>query len=193
MYSLSLSFLSFRSLAACMIAKTSASNTSLFFPRQAPHLTHPPSLQKAAAAPASPLSNLDPSVHIVSDLSYLYQLLSRHATTAEHLLQIDQAPSNHCWRCGSGERQSRYHLFVKCRRWGPQIRRLWQRIGKGCGESVAPSVRGLFNDARATPAVPEFPEDTRVGRVPDLVLLVGGPDDEEDEMEEIELWALVEE
>ena len=57
-----------------------------------------------------------------------YQLLSGHAATAEHLMRVGQAQSNLCWWCGRGERQSRYRLFVRCQRWGPEIRRLWQRI-----------------------------------------------------------------
>ena len=56
----------------------------------------------------------------------------------------------------------------------------------------APSVRLLFKDARATPALLEFLEDTRVGRMPGRVL-VGGPDLGEEEMEEVELWAPEEE
>ena len=50
-----------------------------------------------------------------------YQLLSGHAATAEHVVRIGQAPSNKCWSCGSGERQSRYHLLVRCQRWTPEI------------------------------------------------------------------------
>ena len=53
-----------------------------------------------------------------------YQLLFGHAATAEHLARIGQTPSSECWWHGSGERQSRYHLFVRCRRWVPEIRRL---------------------------------------------------------------------
>ena len=52
-----------------------------------------------------------------------------------------------------------------------------------------PSVHFLFRDARATPAVLEFLEDTRVGQMPSRVLLAGGPDVEEDGMEEVALWA----
>ena len=61
---------------------------------------------------------------------------------------------------------------------------------KGCewGGPRAPSVRLLFRDARATPALLEFLEDTRVGRIPGWVLLAGGPDSEKGEMEEVELW-----
>ena len=61
-----------------------------------------------------------------------YQLLSEHAATAEHLRRIGQARAFRCWWCGSGESQTRFHLFVKYRRWGPEIRRLWKRVEKDC-------------------------------------------------------------
>ena len=38
----------------------------------------------------------------------------------------------------------------------------------------------------------EFLEETRVGRMPERVLLAGGADVEEEELEGIELWALEE-
>ena len=123
-----------------------------------------------------------------------YQLLSGHAATAKHLRRVGQSPTDRCWWCGSGEKQTRSHLLVKCRRWGPEIRRLWKRVEMDCGwgSPRAPSVRLLFRDTRATPAL-EFLEDTRVGRMPDRVLLAGGPYLGEGEMEEVELWAPEEE
>ena len=117
-----------------------------------------------------------------------YQLLSGHAATAEHLRRVGQAATDRCWWRGSGERQTRYHLFVKCMRWSPEIRRLWQRVGVDCGRTRAPAVRHLFNDARATPAVLEFLEDTRVGRMPGQILIAGGPDLEEEDLEVISPW-----
>ena len=38
-------------------------------------------------------------------------------------------------------------------------------------------------------AVLEFLESTRVGRLPCRILLAGGPDVDEDELEKVELWA----
>ena len=61
-----------------------------------------------------------------------YQLLMGHAATAEYLMRVGQSPSSKCWWCGSGERQSRYHLFIRFRRWAPEIRRLWQRAERNC-------------------------------------------------------------
>ena len=93
------------------------------------------------------------------------------------------------------EVQTRFHLFARCRRWGPEIRRLWQRVQRDCelGGPRAPSVHRLFGDARATPAVLEFLEDTRVGRMPGRVIFAGGPDVDENDLEEIVMWAPEEE
>ena len=68
---------------------------------------------------------------------------------------------------------------------------MWKRVEIDCkwGTPRAPSVRVLFRDARAAPALLEFLEDTRVGRVPGRVLLTGGPDVGEDDLQEIVLWA----
>ena len=70
---------------------------------------------------------------------------------------------------------------------------MWQRVERDCEwESPrAPSVRLLFRDARATPAVLEFLSDTRVGRMPGLALF--GVQEEESGLEEIELVAQGEE
>ena len=48
-------------------------------------------------------------------------------------------------------------------------------------------VRFLFRDARATPALLEFLEGTKVGQMPEMILLTGGLVEDEDELEEIEL------
>ena len=57
------------------------------------------------------------------------------------------------------------------------------------GGPRAPSVRLLFRDVRAMPAVLELLKDTRVGRMPGRVLLAGGLDVDEEELEEVVLWA----
>ena len=98
-------------------------------------------------------------------------------------MRVGQAQSDLCWWCGSGERQTRFHLFARCRRWDPEIRRLWQRIKVDCRWSGAPSVRQLFGDERAVPTVLEFLEDTIVGKMPGRILMAGGPDLEEEELE----------
>ena len=69
---------------------------------------------------------------------------------------------------------------MKCKRWGPEIRKLWQRVQIDCESGGAPSVRRLFGDERATQAILEFLENTRVGKMPNRILSAGGPGLEED-------------
>ena len=57
------------------------------------------------------------------------------------------------------------------------------------GTSRAPSVRTLFKDPRAIPAVLEFLQDTKAGQMPSQILLRGGIEVEEEDLEDIELWA----
>ena len=58
-----------------------------------------------------------------------YQLLSGHAATAPHLESIGQVRSGGgCWWCKSGQRQSRFHLFFRCRRWRAEINEMWQKV-----------------------------------------------------------------
>ena len=70
---------------------------------------------------------------------------------------------------------------------------MWQRVEKDCEwESPrAPSVRPLFRDERATPALLEFLGGTRVGKMPSLGLM--GVVEEGSELEEIVLWPADEE
>ena len=53
-----------------------------------------------------------------------YQLLPGHAAIAQHLVRVGQAQNECCWWCGSDEKQSRHHLFIRCQRWMPEIKRL---------------------------------------------------------------------
>ena len=52
----------------------------------------------------------------------------------------------------------------------------------------ATAVRLLFWDARATPALLEFREDTKVARMPSQILLAGVSVEDENELEELVLW-----
>ena len=116
-----------------------------------------------------------------------YQLLSGHAAIAPHLRRVGQATSDSCWWCGSGERQTRLHLFSRCHRWTPEIRELWRRVEAECETGPrAPSVRRLFRDPRATPAALDFLRDTRVGKMPGLALYGVR---EEELGRAVELWA----
>ena len=42
--------------------------------------------------------------------------------------KIHMIQSSECWWCGSGERQSRFHLIARCRAWSSQARAMWKRI-----------------------------------------------------------------
>ena len=97
-----------------------------------------------------------------------YQLLSGHAAIGSFLHDRMSGPQrldfDECWWCRCGKRQSRHHLFVECKIWTPQIRTLWQRVGKDCGweHLRASALRWLWKDG-AVGAVVEFLESTRVG------------------------------
>ena len=97
-----------------------------------------------------------------------FQLLSGHAAIGSFLHDRMSGPqrldSDECWWCKGGKRQSRHHLFVECKSWTPQIRTLWQRVGKDCGweHPRAPALRWLWKDD-AVGAVVEFLESTKVG------------------------------
>ena len=48
--------------------------------------------------------------------SWFYQLFFRYAVVADHLKRIGQVEGEDYFWCGIVERQTRFHLFVKCRR-----------------------------------------------------------------------------
>ena len=118
-----------------------------------------------------------------------YQLLSGHAAVAEHLKRVGQMQSDRCFWCGTGERQTRFHLFVKCRRWKPEIEEMWKKIKDETAWGGAPTVRKLFGDERCVGALLEFLDKTKVGKMPSRILLAGGPDLEEEELESLSLLA----
>ena len=104
--------------------------------------------------------------------SRFFQLLSGHTAVGPHLVEKTKTiQSDKCWWCGSGERQWRHRLFVKCRAWAAQIKELWRSIGKACEwkHPRAPTVRLLFQNERANPAVLTFLRDTMVGGMVALV------------------------
>ena len=117
-----------------------------------------------------------------------YQLLSGHTAIGPHLKRSGQATDDGCWWGGSGESQTRHHLFIKCWRWMSEIRQLWQKMERDCEWRTrrGPSVRLLFRDERAIPAVLEFLGKTRVGKMSGLALL--GAEEEGSDLCEIEMW-----
>ena len=58
------------------------------------------------------------------------------------------------------------------------------------GWGGAPSIRKLFRNEKNVPAIMEFLEKTKVGKMPSRVLLAGGPDLEEEEMDGYSLQIL---
>ena len=97
-----------------------------------------------------------------------YQLLPGHAATGSFLQDRMTGPqrleAEECWWCSCGKRQWRHHLFAECQAWAPQIRELWQRVGKDCvwEHLRAPALRWLWKGDAVGAAV-EFLENTRVG------------------------------
>ena len=103
-----------------------------------------------------------------------YQLLSSHAAIETYLADmIQKTGSNRCWWCNSAERQPHHHLF-RCQAWRAQRDKTWRSVGKACRwkHPRAPSVRALFQNDEATPAVRAFLRKTRVGRMANLGSLV---------------------
>ena len=98
-----------------------------------------------------------PLRRVRKSLASRYQLLSRHAAVGSFL---HERMTSECQWCRCGRRESRHHIFVECRAWAPQIRRLWQRVAKNCKwrHPRAPAVRKLWKEG-ATEAVLEFPRD----------------------------------
>lgn len=124
--------------------------------------------------------------------SLYYRSLSGHAASGSYLCdKIGKIASSECWCCRSGERQSSFHLIVRCIAWDSQARKMWVRIGKayGIGKACgwkhprAPSAKKTFEDKRATEAVLTYLRDTRAGYMVSLVPLEeeGGPGLPQDE------------
>ena len=92
--------------------------------------------------------------------------------------------SSRLWWCNSGEKQSRHYLSFRCQTWRAQSEKMWRRVGKACGliHPRAPSVRTLFQNDKATPAVLTSLRGTQVGRMAELTSL-----EEEGNAEEIML------
>ena len=78
-------------------------------------------------------------------------------------------------------------MLFRSRRWRAEITEMWQKVEISSeGEPRISSVRGLFHDARAIPAVLDFLRKTKVGKMPGLE--VHGIQEEE-LGQDMELWA----
>ena len=66
----------------------------------------------------------------------------------------------------------------------------WEGLCAGVAEGSIS--RFHFRDERATPALFEFLEDTRVGRMPGLAFFrADGPRVDEENLEEVEIWPTI--
>ena len=64
-----------------------------------------------------------------------YQLLPGNAAIGslhDRMAGPQRLESDECWWRNCGKKQTHHHLFTKCKAWAPQIRRLWERIGRDC-------------------------------------------------------------
>lgn len=116
-----------------------------------------------------------------------YQFLSVHAAIGSYLHgKIHKIDLDRCWWCDTGERQTRFHLVARCPAWAGQARVMWEGAERLCEwkRPRAPSVRAMFDDVRATPAVLTFLRDTRVGRMISMAPREGEGGEEDSEGQE---------
>jgi hypothetical protein len=68
-------------------------------------------------------------------------------------------------RCRNTLRQSRERLFKECLHWKQEIKELWRRVQRELGwrQYRWKPISALFNESKATGAILEFLEKTRVG------------------------------
>ena len=71
-----------------------------------------------------------------------------------------------------------------------EIKKMWQKVRADTAWGGAPSVRRLFGDERTVKAILEFLAETEVGKMPSRVLLAGGLNLEEEELEGFSLQVL---
>jgi hypothetical protein len=96
------------------------------------------------------------------------QLASGHALIGTHLIRIKKKESDICWWCDSGRKQTRGHLFRRCRAWRRELLDLKKKVerlkGRRRGRGARLKVVSLFQDEQLTDAVLEFLEQTEIGR-----------------------------
>jgi hypothetical protein len=82
---------------------------------------------------------------------------------------LKKHPSDNCWWCAEGKRQTREHLFKECSHWRQEIRELWRRVAKDVGWRRAKwkPISVLLEEEKATEleAVLEFLRSTGVGKL----------------------------
>jgi hypothetical protein len=96
------------------------------------------------------------------------QLASGHALIGTYLTRIKKQESDICWWCDSGRKQTRGHLFGRCRAWRKELLDLKKKVewlkGRWRGRGARLKVVSFFQDEWLTDAVLEFLEQTEIGR-----------------------------
>jgi hypothetical protein len=101
-------------------------------------------------------------------------LIVSHPTTSSNSTKAaihcgsKKKESDTCWWCDSGRRQTRGHLFGRCRAWRRELLALKKKVerlkGKRRGRDARLNVVSLFRDERLTEVILEFLAETEVGR-----------------------------
>jgi hypothetical protein len=96
------------------------------------------------------------------------QLKSGHAITGVHLLTIGKVQDAHCWWCGNS-RQTVIHLMLRCRKWRRERDVMLQKLKvkrSTVGEVQDRTHLETLFERAATAEVPQFIEDTEMGKKP---------------------------
>jgi hypothetical protein len=99
------------------------------------------------------------------DTGVFMQMASGHALIKPHLKRIGKEETEECRWCESGERETRGHLFGRCKTFTQDRRKLYSRLRKDCKlkEKLHWPVRRLFQEEKATAAVMAFLRNTSIG------------------------------
>ena len=99
------------------------------------------------------------------DTGVFMQMASGHALIRSHLVRIGKEETEKCQWCSSDEKETRGHLFGRCRAFTQERRKLYSRLRKDCklkGRLHWP-VRRIFQEEKATAAVMAFLKNTSIG------------------------------
>jgi len=108
-----------------------------------------------------------------------YQLKSGHALIAKYLMRIGKRRDMKCWLCGH-EYQTRDHLFIWCKRWKREQKRLWvdgQEVEDGYEgvekvlekPKISLPMSLVFAEEKCSRALMDFLSCTDVGRISRVV------------------------
>ena len=99
------------------------------------------------------------------DTGVFMQMASGHALIKTYLKRIGKAETEECYWCGSGEQETRGHLFGRCKKFTQDRLKLYSRLREDCklkGKLHWP-VRRMFQEEKAMSAVMAFLKDTAIG------------------------------